>query len=270
MLSGLNEHAMNPELPLTSSTPVGPIIESALEHLSAAEFAELDAMLDALRTQSAATPRWEFCEGFMAALICSRRPMTAEEYLPVLLAVPFANAAQQEDFMALWTRRWHQVAQALDAKITALDEASAYQPEVSDPQAAQAGAKAASFGQQWALGFMAVVAAWPAEWAGSRNKEAVKWRTAALGFVAALTQDDRDAPTLHAFEDAQGAPTVSVARMKAFGDAIWAVYNMREMWRNLGPRIETVVKTATPGRNDPCPCGSAKKYKKCCGLLLNE
>jgi SEC-C motif-containing protein len=19
------------------------------------------------------------------------------------------------------------------------------------------------------------------------------------------------------------------------------------------------------GRNDPCPCGSAKKYKKCCG-----
>ena len=23
-------------------------------------------------------------------------------------------------------------------------------------------------------------------------------------------------------------------------------------------------KTA-PGRNDPCPCGSGKKYKKCCG-----
>ena len=23
--------------------------------------------------------------------------------------------------------------------------------------------------------------------------------------------------------------------------------------------------TADPGRNDPCPCGSGKKYKKCCG-----
>lgn len=23
----------------------------------------------------------------------------------------------------------------------------------------------------------------------------------------------------------------------------------------------------TPGRNDPCPYGSGKKYKKCCGLL---
>lgn len=27
----------------------------------------------------------------------------------------------------------------------------------------------------------------------------------------------------------------------------------------------TVVKGAQPGRNDPCPCGSGKKYKKCCG-----
>jgi SWIM/SEC-C metal-binding protein len=27
----------------------------------------------------------------------------------------------------------------------------------------------------------------------------------------------------------------------------------------------TVVKDKTPGRNDPCPCGSGKKYKKCCG-----
>jgi len=25
-------------------------------------------------------------------------------------------------------------------------------------------------------------------------------------------------------------------------------------------------KTAPPGRNEPCPCGSGKKYKKCCGL----
>lgn len=27
----------------------------------------------------------------------------------------------------------------------------------------------------------------------------------------------------------------------------------------------TVVKEKTPGRNDPCPCGSGKKYKFCCG-----
>jgi len=27
----------------------------------------------------------------------------------------------------------------------------------------------------------------------------------------------------------------------------------------------TVVKESKIGRNDPCPCGSGKKYKKCCG-----
>ena len=27
----------------------------------------------------------------------------------------------------------------------------------------------------------------------------------------------------------------------------------------------TVVKGKKIGRNDPCPCGSGKKYKKCCG-----
>ena len=28
----------------------------------------------------------------------------------------------------------------------------------------------------------------------------------------------------------------------------------------------TIVKDAKVGRNDPCPCGSGKKYKKCCGI----
>ena len=27
----------------------------------------------------------------------------------------------------------------------------------------------------------------------------------------------------------------------------------------------TIVKGKKIGRNDPCPCGSGKKYKKCCG-----
>jgi uncharacterized protein YecA (UPF0149 family) len=28
---------------------------------------------------------------------------------------------------------------------------------------------------------------------------------------------------------------------------------------------KTIVKEDKIGRNDPCPCGSGKKYKKCCG-----
>ncbi len=30
-------------------------------------------------------------------------------------------------------------------------------------------------------------------------------------------------------------------------------------------RREKAAVVAKVGRNDPCPCGSGKKYKKCCG-----
>ncbi len=30
-------------------------------------------------------------------------------------------------------------------------------------------------------------------------------------------------------------------------------------------KVEPIHADAEPGRNDPCPCGSGKKYKKCCG-----
>lgn len=33
----------------------------------------------------------------------------------------------------------------------------------------------------------------------------------------------------------------------------------------LPPPVEPIRKEAAePGRNDPCPCGSGKKFKQCC------
>lgn len=33
----------------------------------------------------------------------------------------------------------------------------------------------------------------------------------------------------------------------------------------LPPPVEPILSKEKPNRNDPCPCGSGKKYKKCCG-----
>ena len=38
----------------------------------------------------------------------------------------------------------------------------------------------------------------------------------------------------------------------------------KELYREA-KKANTVVKGKKIGRNDPCPCGSGKKYKKCCG-----
>jgi len=35
--------------------------------------------------------------------------------------------------------------------------------------------------------------------------------------------------------------------------------------RPPGAIPQTIGPTPKVGRNDPCPCGSGKKYKKCCG-----
>ncbi len=252
--------------------------------LNADEFDQLDTILDDLRTRFDETPGWEFCEGFMAALICCRRVITPSEYLSVLLAVAvdgepdegsFADDQQFSRFMALWTRRWNEVAQALNTSVETLDDEAAYQPEVMDlrgavaalPEAERedaAGELLPSFAQVWALGFMYAVETWPEEWAPPRDKESAQWLNEALDAIVALTEDDSDAPTLSMVAE-DGPPSVSVKRLEAFAQAIWAVYDLRELWRSIGPRVETVVKAPTPGRNDPCPCGSGRKYKKCCG-----
>lgn len=230
----------------------------ATEHLplSAEDFTALEASLSARRMSFPETPDWEFCEGFLAALVCCRRPIAPSEYWPRLLGL--AADAVPANVSSLWARRWALVEQALDTRVSALDHPAAYQPELGESDDA--------FAQRWAQGFMDAVAAWPEEWAGPRNAQAQQWREAALKLLHALTLPDTGAPTLHAYEDQQGPPRVSAARMQAVGNAIWAVYNLRETWQRLGPRVETVKHAAAaPGRNDACPCGSGKKFKKCCG-----
>jgi uncharacterized protein len=187
----------------------------------------------------------------------------------------FADAAQAERFMTLWLQRWNEVADALNAEVESLDDEAAYHPEVMDvrgaiaalppeEQASMAGEDIPSFAQVWALGFMFAVENWPEEWAPPRDKEGAKWLDASLDAIVALTEDDEDEPTLSVFTD-DGPPSVSLSRLNAFGDALWAVYDLRELWRSIGPRVETVRKAAEPGRNDLCHCGSGKKYKKCHG-----
>lgn len=39
----------------------------------------------------------------------------------------------------------------------------------------------------------------------------------------------------------------------------------RKEIRKAYMQSKTVIKGEKVGRNDPCPCGSEKKYKKCCG-----
>ncbi len=250
-------------------------------------FDELDAILDELRARYDETPQWEFCEGFMAAVICMRRPVAEEEYLAALLGTPmagdapdadggsFASPTQRERFVVLWHQRWQEVSSALDSEVDSLEDDRCYHPEVmdvrgavltmpADEQAKFNGEELPAFAQVWALGYMFAVEYWPEEWAAPRDKDAAKWLNGALEAIVAMTEDDLEAPEISPLSE-EGAPSTSIARLNAFGEAIWAVYDLRELWKTIGPRVETVRAVTTPGRNDVCHCGSGKKYKKCHG-----
>ena len=281
-------------LTMTSSTPLPPEAPDAPDapavpsgFLEAEAFDELDAILDDMRSRYDETPQWEFCEGFMAAVICMRRPLAPDDYLSALLALPFevneadpeagsfAGEAQQQRFMTLWHQRWAEVATALDSEVDSLEDDRCYHPEVMDirgavaemapeEQAAFKGEDLPAFAQVWALGFMFAVEYYPDDWSAPRDKDAAKWLDDALEAIVVMTEDDTDPPEVSPLSE-DGAPSTSIARLNAFGEAIWAVYDLRELWKTLGPRVETVRKEAAPGRNDLCPCGSGRKYKKCHG-----
>lgn len=242
--------------------------------LTPEDFDAQDEVLDALRAQDDEVPLWEFCEGFLAALVCTRRSIGPDEYWPVLLGDSFRPMAHME-FVERWLRRWAEVATALDAPVQTLDDERTYQPEALDtlgallaqPEAERAEVDLSTlpaYGQVWAIGFMYAVETWPEEWAPPRDPDAAQMLDGALSAIVALAEGDTDKPTVSMFSE-DGPPSVSDQRLEDFGAAIWAVYELRQLWQSLGPRVEAVRKAPEPGRNDLCPCGSGKKYKKCHG-----
>ena len=74
-------------------------------------------------------------------------------------------------------------------------------------------------------------------------------------------RDDRHDPRKHRPHDSDCAPEDAGAPKRE------AVAKETGTTSSDTPAVKQPVrkKRQKPGRNDPCPCGSGKKYKKCCG-----
>jgi uncharacterized protein len=242
--------------------------------LAPEDFDALDDELDLLREQDEEIPQWEFCEGFLVALLCMRREVPPEEYWPLLLGDAFRPMEHME-FVWRWRRRWQEIATALDQPVEVLEDERTYHPEAMDTRGAILALppeerfegdldNLPAYAQVWALGFMYAVETWPEEWELPRDRETAEMMDDALQDIVALTEGDPGEPAVSMYSE-DGPPSVSNERLDTVGSAIWAAYELRQVARSLGPRIDPIRKPAEPGRNDPCPCGSGKKYKKCHG-----
>jgi uncharacterized protein len=77
--------------------------------------------------------------------------------------------------------------------------------------------------------------------------------------IFALTQDD---------PQYSGDRITSKMREEIVDQLPVTLQSIAAYWRDPDrplPQREQLLRSTKVGRNDPCPCGSGKKFKKCCG-----
>ncbi len=239
--------------------------------LSDDELAAYDNALESISDRTDVPLSVELLDGFSAALIVAPRLVAPGEYFPVLFGDAGLGVFENEETVGLFTesftRRWNEIASALEAPVENLADPRAYAPLILDWDAileglsaegfaSQAGEDVPSYAQEWAAGFLLAVESWEDDWALPENSKDENFVDACLDPFYTLVSPEAE----------WTAEERELSREAHVANAIWSVYDLREFWRDRGlaPR-EPIRKTATPGRNDPCPCGSGKKYKKCCG-----
>lgn len=250
--------------------------------------AELDAFDKAIEALAGFNPEisFEWADGFLAALAAAPRLPPAEEWLPALCGDAFERAFGDPEAAAAGQAplvgRLKVLCDQLDPEALFDDpDQLRLDPligEVSDEdrqRLVQEGAltaeeaQAMQTGGLWAEGFFDGVAAFPALWEEPPHEDASELFKQAFDQIAALLLPPDSAEwKAHvaehypkASESGDGEPT----RDDLLSEACMSVQDLRLFWVDFAPKTEPRRVEALPGRNDPCPCGSGKKFKKCHG-----
>jgi uncharacterized protein len=119
-------------------------------------------------------------------------------------------------------------------------------------------------GALWAEGFFKVVEDLPQLWTLPAADDAAELFNAAFDQIAALMIPNHLPEWQQHLEKYYPEPPLP-SRDDLIAEAVMSVQDLRMYWVDFAPRPETRRVEAAPGRNDPCPCGSGKKFKKCHG-----
>ena len=111
----------------------------------------------------------------------------------------------------------------------------------------------------WAAGFAKALALRP--WAWTTFEDRPQDDRAAMAFdrlasVAAIAAERTDDPVAHAH------PVIDDTLMQSAPDMFAAC--VLDLHHNRVANHGQRTAGSKTGRNDPCPCGSGRKYKKCC------
>ncbi len=199
----------------------------------------------------------EQIDGFLAALVCSPEDIVQSEYLPQIWGddmvneEAFARLPILQVFVSMITRH-------RDAIAHTLRTGAVYTPLLLQDQ------NGIAHGNDWATGFVRGMELRKQHWASLVDDDE---NGGSLVPIFALAHEHDPDPEMRSYEK----PVSTELREKLIIGAaagVMRIYRYFQERRLIAthPADSTIYRRLTTkiGRNEPCPCGSGKKYKQCC------
>lgn len=213
----------------------------------------------------------EWIDGYLTGLLAGPVALQPEQWMPAAFGDAFerafADPVAAADAQAALAARWKVIASQLDPQ-RLVDEPEQlflspliWVPNDESVPDADAAPPTAS---TWAHGALAALGDFANAFGYANLDEAARAdHDDTISLLNMLVTQQGDALT--ASRIAAAYPDTAPSREQLLDDAAFALQDLRVFWLDHGPKPSTRKAEATPGRNDPCPCGSGLKYKKCHG-----
>jgi uncharacterized protein len=205
-------------------------------------------------------PNFEALDGFLTALVIGPELVQPSEFVPVILSggteegdLVFESEREAEQFYGLLMRYWNQINRTFAGGEFHLP----YLMEDEDGKI---------HGNDWAKGFLAATHLRFDAWAEIVNDEE---RSGPFVPVWALAYENSEDHSLRPFKE----PITMEKREQLVAGMIAGAKQLYDLFREYPRTVDETCSCARlpgekVGRNDPCPCGSGKKFKKCCGQKI--
>ena len=210
----------------------------------------------------------EELDGFCAALACSPQPVPREEWLAMVLGesdrAAVALRGEGEDASLLKLIERHRFAVA-----AMLYEGEGFAPVLAYDEDGKA------WGNAWAIGFARGMAMRPDAWSAIEDDEDYGDALEPVMRLVADAQfdddiaDDEESDDGPRAEDEGYEPISDDERESVIHAMLDGAQDAYDFYREARERAlaPATIRRDQPklGRNDPCSCGSGKKFKACCG-----
>jgi uncharacterized protein len=211
----------------------------------------------------------EALDGYLSALVLSPDAVPADEWQPPIWGRPprWSDEAERAAVDALLQDQWQLALQRACFEGDDLPEDLApllWLPEDPDAVEGDGDDDALDVGRDWAFGFFRGVELREAAW--ERWLDEHDWIDEIFQLLDQLASGEvLDGHGLADDGTAMATPLDYRQRLDIIASLPGMLADLqRHRIDALTPR-EPLRRTAAPERNAPCPCGSGRKFKKCCG-----